>query len=101
MGNHQRREHVFQRAQLRQQVIELEDHAELAVAQAVAGRGRQVVDPLAGVIDFALVGRIERAQQVQQRALARAALADDGQELAGRTLRLTPRSTGTSIGPLR
>ena len=42
----------------------------------------QVVDPLAGVVDFALVGRVERAQQVQQRALAGAALADDRQKLA-------------------
>ena len=35
-----------------------------------------------GIVDFALIGRVERAQQVQQRALARAALADDRQELA-------------------
>ena len=88
--------------QLGQQVIELEDHAELAVPQRVAGRGRQIVDPPAVVVDFALVGRVERAQQVQQRALARAALADDRQELArGERSRLTPRSTGTSIAPLR
>ena len=32
--------------------------------------------------DLALVGGVEGAQQVQQRALAGAALADDGQEFA-------------------
>ena len=40
---------------------------------------REVVDPLAVEMDFARVRRVERAQQVQQRALARAALADDRQ----------------------
>ena len=43
---------------------------------------RQVVDAAAVETDFAGVGRVERAQQVQQRALARAALADDRQKLA-------------------
>ena len=42
----------------------------------------EVVDPPAGVVDFALVGRVERAQKVQQRALAGTALADDRQKLA-------------------
>ena len=82
VGNHQRHEHVFQRGQFGQQVVELEDHAEVGVPQGVAGLGRKVVDPLPAVIDFALVGRVERAQQVQERALARAALPDDRQKLA-------------------
>ena len=81
LGDHQRREHVFQRGQLGQEVIELEDHAEMAVPQGVAAGGGEIVDPPAAVMDFALVGRIEGTQQVQQGALAGAALADDGQEL--------------------
>ena len=82
VGNHQRGQHVFQRGQFGQEVIELEDHAELAVAQRVAAGGGQVVDPPAVEVDFALVRGVERAQQVQQRALARAALPDDRQKLA-------------------
>ncbi len=81
-ADHQRREHVFQRRQLGQQVIELEDHAELLVAQRVAPAARQVVDALAVEMDFAGVRPVERGQQVQQRALARPALTDDRQELA-------------------
>ena len=63
-------------------MIELEDHAEVSVAQDVAAGGRQVVDAIAFEANFAGVGRVERREQVQQRALAAAAGADDGDELA-------------------
>ena len=82
VGDHQRREHVFQRGKLGQEVVELEDHAEAAVSQVVAGAGRQIVDPLAGIVDFALIGSVERAEQVQKRALSRAALSDNRQQFA-------------------
>ncbi len=82
VADHQRDQDVFQRGQLRQEVIELEDHAELAVPQGIAAGGGQVVDPLALEVDFALVRGVQRAQQVQQGALARAALAHDRQEFA-------------------
>ena len=42
--------------------------------------GRQVVDPPPLEVDLALVRGVQRAQQVQQRALARTALAHDRQE---------------------
>ncbi len=57
--------------QLGQQVVELEDEAERAVAEAVALAVGQVVDPLAIELDGAGVGRVEQAEQVQERALAR------------------------------
>ena len=63
-------------------MIELEDHAEAAVAEPVAAVRGKIVDPLAVEMDLAAVGHVERAQQVQERRLAAAALADDGQELA-------------------
>ena len=40
LGDHQRGEHVFERGEFGQQVVELEDHAEAAVAQRVAAAGR-------------------------------------------------------------
>ena len=73
-----------------------------AIAQAVALDGWQVVDPVALEMDLALVGRVERGQQVQQRALARAALADDGHEFAAAQRRnRRPASTGIVSFPLR
>ena len=72
VGDHHRHQHVFQGRQLRQQMVELEDEAEDAVTQPVALLGGQVVDALAVELDLALVGLVQRAEQVQQRALARA-----------------------------
>ena len=82
LSNHQRRKNILQRREFGEQVVELENHAERLVAQRVAFGRRQVVDPSAAEMHLAAVGRVERAQQVQKRALARAALADDRQELA-------------------
>ncbi len=68
------------------------------VAQEVAAARRQIVDAVAFEVDLAGVGRVERAEQVQQRALAGAALADDRQELAAAdSSRSTPCSTGISM----
>ena len=61
--------------------MELEDEAHLGVAKRHArliGHGAEIVTVYG---DAARVGAIEAAQQVQQRALADAARADDGQHL--------------------
>ena len=64
-------------------MIELEDHAELAIAQRIAAAGGKVVDTRSVVVDLARVRPVQQSQQVQQRTLARAAGADDRDELAG------------------
>ena len=62
--------------------MELVDEAQMPVAQpALLGR-IDAGDVLAVQLDAARRGRIEPAHQVQQRALARAGGADDGQRLA-------------------
>jgi hypothetical protein len=35
-GDHRRRQNVFQRGQLRQEMVKLKNHAEIAIAQHVA-----------------------------------------------------------------
>src|SRR5436190_1602320 len=81
-ANHQGCQRVFERRELREKMIELEDHPELLVAQSLTlGRGK-VVDAMAEEMNFAGGGRVERAQKVQERAFARATLPDNGQELA-------------------
>ena len=42
----------------------------------------QVVDAIAFKVNLALVGRVERGEEMQQRALATTAGSDDGDELA-------------------
>src|SRR5579864_7687634 len=79
--NHGRHQHVLQHAEFGQQVVELKDKAERLAAQLVALALRQIVDALAVQIDFARVGVVERAEQVQQRALAGAGSPNDAQEL--------------------
>src|SRR5436190_16894421 len=81
LANRRRREDVFQRIELRQQVIELEDHPQRAVADRIAPAGLQVVYAPAIEMDLAGVWSIECSQQMQQRALARAALADNRDKL--------------------
>jgi hypothetical protein len=75
--------HVVQRAELGQQVVELVDEAQVLVAQAPLLRRIELRHVLAHQLHLARAGRIEPAQQVQQRALAGARGADDGQRLAG------------------
>ena len=78
----ERHRDVLQRGELRQQVVELVDEAERAVAHA-----RRVPSPSARRsraldADLARRRRVEPAQQVQQRALAGARGADDRDALA-------------------
>jgi hypothetical protein len=79
----QRHGHVVQRAEFRQQVVKLVDKAQVLVAQPALRRRIQLRQRLAQQLHRAAGGRVQPAQQVQQRAFARARGADDGQRLAG------------------
>ena len=86
-----------QRGELPQQVVELEDEPDprgCGAPRAAPRSWRRTVAPVQQ--DLAAGRPVERAEQVQQRALPGAAGADDGHELARETLRSTPAST--SIG---
>ena len=86
----QRHADVVQRAEFGQQVVELVDEAEVFVAQPPL-RGRiQPAQLAAHQLHRAAGGRIEAAQHVQQRALARAGGADDRQRLAGVDFQVHP-----------
>ena len=66
-----RAEHgVLQDVQLRQQMVELKHETELRIAQPAALAAVHARDVLAFVKDASAVRRIERAHQMQQRALA-------------------------------
>ena len=82
-GGQLRDQHVLRGRELRQQVVVLEDEADLAAAEAgQIGRGEgERVDAVEA--DDPPVGRVEGAEDVEQRALARPAGADDRQRLAG------------------
>ena len=79
----QRHGHVFQRRELRQQVMKLPDVADLAIAKGRRLLRRELGHVDRGADDRSGGGRIQRAQNVQQRALSRAGLAHDGHHLAG------------------
>ncbi len=80
----QRHRHVVQRGELRQQVVELVDEAQAAVAhRALAALGQP--DGKLAVHRHRTAGRhVQEAQDMQQRALAGARGADDGDHLAAR-----------------
>jgi len=71
-GDHQRHGYVVEGRELRQQVVELVDETQLVIAQLPPGRFRKRIQALAGHGHPAGIGLIQPAQQVQQRALARA-----------------------------
>ena len=77
-----RQHHVLERGEFGQQVVELVDEAERAVAQRAARGVRQRAHLLAGDVDLARGRRVEAAEQVQQRALAGAGRAEDRDGLA-------------------
>ena len=62
--------------------------------------GWQVVDASAFEMDGALVRVIERAEQVQHRALARAGIADDGEELSLGNIEIEPAQDFDAVGEL-
>ena len=70
--------------------MKLPDVADLAIAK---GRGllrRELGHVGRGADDRSRGGRVQRAQNVQQRALSRAGLAHDGHHLAGLDLEIQP-----------
>ena len=71
-GHPRRQAHVFQRVQFRQQIIGLEDETDLLVAEAGQIPARKRGQVPAAQPNFASSGNIQAAQQVQQRAFARA-----------------------------
>ena len=79
----QRHADVVQRAELRQQVVELVDETQVPVAQPALFRGVQAGHLLPHQLHRARGRRVQPAQQVTQRALARTRGADDGERLAG------------------
>ena len=94
-ANHHRQQDIFQRRQFGQQVIELKNHAELRdFAVLRDARAGKLIDPLAGELDLAGIGRVEGAQQVQQRALSRAALAHDRREFGPARFQIDPAQHG-------
>src|SRR5258708_7940205 len=95
--NHEGRQDVFEHAQFGEQVIELKDEPEDAVAQFVARTRRQVVDPLIVERDFAHVGAVKQPQQVQERALSRARLPDNRNELAPPDFDVDPAQDGNLV----
>ena len=68
--------------------------------KAIALGGWQIVDPPPVEMHFAGGRGVERAQQVQERALARAALADDRQELAAADFEIDAGQHGNLDRPL-
>jgi hypothetical protein len=76
MDRHQRHHDVVERAQLRQQVVVLEDEAD-AAPERRRRAPRQLLDPGAADHDGAGVGPVHAADDVQQRRLARPGRADD------------------------
>ena len=59
-----RNEHVLERRELGQQVVELKNEAEGPVAERVPPLRRQIVDPFAVQVYGPLVGMIECPEQV-------------------------------------
>src|SRR5262249_37294707 len=90
VADHLRHQHVLQRVELRQQMIELEDVTERLIAEQIALVGGQVIDATAIEIDSPLVWPIQRAEQVQERALAGAGGADDAEKFAACQLEIEP-----------
>src|SRR5436190_21072569 len=90
VANHDRCQHVFERRELRQQVIELKDHAEVLISEHIAVARNEMIDASASKMDFAGVWRVERAEEMQQRALAAPALPDHRHNATRANLKLDP-----------
>ena len=82
MGQQQRQLHIALRAQHRHQVVELEHEADMVGAPARQGAAAELVQALAGDGDFARGRRVQTADQIQQRRLARAARSHQRDEIA-------------------
>jgi hypothetical protein len=100
MRDHQRHQDVFKRRQLRQEVIELKDETERAVAKGVALKGGQVVDAFILQANLTLIGPVERAEQMEQRALTGAGSPDNADELAVLHLQIDAAQHVDALGVL-
>src|SRR5258708_18175043 len=95
--NHEGRQDIFEHAQFREQVIELEDEPESAVAQFIPRSRRQIVDSLIVERHFTHVGAVEQPQKVQERALPRARLPDNRYKLAPSDFDVDPAQHGDLV----
>ncbi len=82
-------------------MIELEHKAEDPVSQFITGGCGQVVDPVLLQANFPGVGRIKQTEQVHQRALATARLADDRHKLAASDTQIDPSQNRNLRRPFR
>ena len=82
-GVDRRHFHVARRAQVRQQVVALEDEAEVLAAQFGQLVGVEFAGAAPAHAVVAAGGAVQAAQDIHQRGLARAGRANDGHHLAG------------------
>ena len=82
LGQQQRQLDVLLRREHRHQVVELEDEADLGGAPLGERAAAELVEPLAADRDAAARGHVEAADEVEQRRLARARRAHQGEEVA-------------------
>ena len=87
-ANDQRQRHVLQRRELRQQMVELVDEADVAIAEAPDLGVAHLVQHGVGHPYFAGAGAVEATEQVEQGGLAGARTADHRDPLAGVHLEL-------------
>src|SRR5438093_8580331 len=83
-----RHKHVFQNRAVRQQVMGLKDEADLAIAHGCKLCFTQLAEVFATEQDFAFTWAVERTDDIEQCALARAGRADDSEGFAGRDLKI-------------
>jgi len=79
---HGRKHDVLGHVHLGKQVVRLEDETDLSGAQRGAAALRERIERLAIDTHLARVGPVKPTQNMQQRAFARTAAADDGDALA-------------------
>src|SRR5262249_13199828 len=82
LGEEQRQLHVLKRGEHRDQVVHLEDEADVASAPLCELVGGHMGDLVAGDRDATVSRYIQAAQEIQQRGLAGAAGAHEGHEIA-------------------
>ena len=90
IAHQQRCQHIFQRVELREEMVGLKNHADVGVAQPVAAGTGKIIDAFTGEMHFTGIGRIKQPHQVQKRALARATLADDRHKGSGLQIEIDP-----------
>lgn len=72
--------YIFEGGEFRQKMVELENEADVPVAESGEAVGRVEGDVFAVVPDFAAIGSVERAEEMQKGAFPRAAGTDDGDD---------------------